>query len=1317
MSSLITPARVTGPRTLILHEPHDGELAAILKVRLSAESAGFDPGGDVVDGRIVAILPSSPGPSVDDRRRLERMVDRLRTVGSRSRSAGVLVIVQFGGGRFGSSADVDPESCGAAGFARSIHLERPRQRVRVVDLDRSITADDAALRIAEALNGESKFEAIGFDAENRRIVARANVRPIAQAPDDSTTTSWTSEDVILITGGARGITAECALALGRTTGARLVLVGSSPAPREGEAGDLAATLARFREAGVSYRYETCDVTDAPAVAALVDRVRSSIGPITGVVHAAGVNRPRRVEQVDHDEAMAQAAVKLIGLANLERALEDSPPRRLVAFTSIIGVTGMPGNSWYGFANEQLDLAVRRYSARRPATSTLSIAFSVWGETGMGARLGSVEQLGRLGIGAIPTAEGVRRFLSLFLGDAVGQVVVTGRLGGLDTWPTDPASLTDPGRFRFLERVVRRTPGVELIARARLSIDRDSYVRDHIYNGSYLFPTVFGLEAMAQAAATVLGDPRPKVARIEDVTLERPIVVDPSQGTEIEIRAEAAEPGLDGNTAVRVEIRTESTGFAIDHFAATIVIGRQSVEPPAVAVPDGSPLAIDPMTDLYGGLLFQGASFQRMGPIHELDSDHAIFESTVAVDKESSRTAFPIDGDRSILLGDPFFRDVLLQAGQLTIPRELCLPVGIERIERFEPSVNSDRRRFVFAPSKVRQGNEYLAEIFATDAHGRMTERLTGYRLRILEDRPDNPSAEDLANPGPRDERIVHEALERGLAAVGRSASSPCLDSLPGLHRSPSDERHRRESSLIARSIGDRFSGQREVARDQNGRPRIQIDGSPSNVGISLSHDDRNAICLVGEGPQGCDLEPIRGRSADDWRTILGDDRWPLLETLVRDGDSIDLAGARAWSAIESLRKATESPVIHLEPEARSDRAVLFRASNLPGSPSVITVPVRLTFGPERMIAITTSTERMVQELPMDTPSVTGIDPETHRVRVADDGPQGQPVQELRFSASFRDASGISRRIPAPRYLEWMGKMRELVTSRNVPGLVDRIASGRWGLVTNWADVRIVGEATANDVIQMRFWTDAPRGSEVEYTCDFARVLSDGRMERLAIGTQKATWVRLVGHGLVRPEPLPDDLADFVAKMGPRPGFEGPGRPSLPEPMAGLNVGPVIHRSASGPPRGRPLSSETFQTTLEEANLVGNVYFANYFAWQNRVRDLFLHRADPGIHRGIGERGECVTLHSRVDYLREAMPFDRIQVDLRISTLTRSGATLAFENYRIGSDGSRQKLSIGTQDVAWVRRSAAGVPNAEPWPDAVRRALAPNPVASRIVLAQ
>ena len=56
------------------------------------------------------------------------------------------------------------------------------------------------------------------------------------------------------------------------------------------------------------------------------QIAQEVGPVTGVIHGAGVNKPRRIEQVDETEALRKIGPKLVGLLNLCDALENAPPK-------------------------------------------------------------------------------------------------------------------------------------------------------------------------------------------------------------------------------------------------------------------------------------------------------------------------------------------------------------------------------------------------------------------------------------------------------------------------------------------------------------------------------------------------------------------------------------------------------------------------------------------------------------------------------------------------------------------------------------------------------------------------------------------------------------------------------------------------------------------------------------------------------------------------------------------------------------------------------------------------------------------------------
>jgi len=268
------------------------------------------------------------------------------------------------------------------------------------------------------------------------------------------------------------------------------------------------------------------------------------------------------------------------------------------------------------------------------------------------------------------------------------------------------------------------------------------------------------------------------------------------------------------------------------------------------------------------------------------------------------------------------------------------------------------------------------------------------------------------------------------------------------------------------------------------------------------------------------------------------------------------------------------------------------------------------------------------------------------------------------------------------------------------------------MVTNAVSLRVFGEATAYDRVQARAWLGCVEGSSFTTYIEFCKVLADASLARLAIAEVRATWVQLVSYGVPSPMPFPPYLsaylAEFVAQQPQNLDLKHPETlplPTLPADLAGLEVGlPMGSKLPKQSRYGRLLRSEVFQTTLEESNLVGNVYYGNYFIWQGRILDLFLYAVAPEYLRTSNPQGEMVCIYSSMDYLREAMPFDQIRTLLYVQSITECGAVFNFEFLRELPEGSSEKLHIGQQEVLWVHRRLNGKPIAAPWPQQVTQAL-------------
>jgi enediyne polyketide synthase len=805
---------------------------------------------------------------------------------------------------------------GGGAFARTLHLELPAVATAVVDLPSDMDPREAAgLAAAEAAAVRGYAEA-RYSGGGRRSVPV--LVPLPLPPGAPATVPLGPADVLLVSGGGKGIGAECALALARASGARLAILGRADPAADGE---LAANLARMAAAGAPALYARVDVAEAAQVAAAVARVTAALGPVTALLHAAGANRPRPLSELDRAGFLATLAPKVSGARNLLAALDPAPLRLAVGFGSIIARAGLPGEADYAVGNDWLGALFARHGAAHPACRCLVVEWSVWAGAGMGERLGTLAALERAGIAAIPLDDGVRALAALLARPpAVPAVVVSGRFGAPPTLALAPASGT-PAELplrRFLERPRVHYPGVELVADSLLSADTDPYLKDHVFRGEPLFPAVLGLEAMAQAAMALAGAASPPV--FEAVELRRPIAISPGAATTLRVAALAREDG-----AVEVALRDAATGFAADCFRA---VCRFDLPPPetgldagaaaedALAIDpaaDGS-LGIDPRVDLYGGILFQGGRFRRLQEYRSLSATACRAE--ISADGATAWFGAYLPGE--LVLGDPGARDAAIHGIQACIPHAHLLPVGAERIVAGRLPARGSLA--LAARERRRDGQEFVYDLTIRDASGHLVERWEGLRLRAI-DRTPAPGAWPAPLLAPYLERRLEELLPGAglrvvLAAGGAATATGRPDSGPAVARLLAGTRP-------AAPLRHRPDGRPEVA----GGPRLSIAHAG---GLVLAVAGLDAAAAVG-----CDLEPVAARPAEDWRGLLGDERWALARLLTREGgEAEDAAATRVWAAAEALVKAGAARGASLTFDAAADggwlllRAGRFRAATL-----------------------------------------------------------------------------------------------------------------------------------------------------------------------------------------------------------------------------------------------------------------------------------------------------------------------------------------------------------------------------------------------------
>ena len=371
--------------------------------------------------------PEGEAPEQRTRREVKSLYLLARGLEADIRAAGkagaaVLLSVTAMGGRMGFGGELPNDFFaghgGVAGFTKCLGYEWPEATVRVVDVDGGTPAPRLAeVLLAELGDPDGPFE-VGRGGD-RRVTWEIEPGPLAK---DTPAVEIGPDSTIVITGGARGITAKIAAEFARRYEPRLVLVGSSPLPAE-EAADTAGlttvaelkaalmkrvppdtkpaaveaayrrllkdreirgNLEAIRAAGGTVDYRCIDVRDPAAFGALLDELNAA-GGIAGVVHAAGVIDDKLLRDKTPESFDRVFGTKVDSAFTLARKLDPARLKFLAVYASITSRFGNRGQSDYAAANEVLSKLACDLDRKWPGR-VVSIAWGPWSEVGMVADL-------------------------------------------------------------------------------------------------------------------------------------------------------------------------------------------------------------------------------------------------------------------------------------------------------------------------------------------------------------------------------------------------------------------------------------------------------------------------------------------------------------------------------------------------------------------------------------------------------------------------------------------------------------------------------------------------------------------------------------------------------------------------------------------------------------------------------------------------------------------------------------------------------------------------------------------------------------------
>jgi 3-hydroxybutyryl-CoA dehydrogenase len=386
--------------------------------------------------------------------------------------AAVVGVTSLGGDVGASGRIATPTGGAITGLLKAVFMESRAggaggPAVRIVDGPAGDRIDAVADRVlaemtdalaSSTLSPEEGFARVevGYRRDERYAI-RLVPRPTpAEGPRISPGGQW------LVTGGARGITAEVARRLAVRFGLRLVLLGTTPPGDEpwerldaralealkrdvmigarasgrkpNEAWDVIArvievrrNLAALQACGIEASYHVCRIDDPEALRDTLSAVRASAGPFRGVIHGAGFEHTGRFDRKTPAEVHRTLGGKVNGLVGLVDVLRHDPLEAFVAFGSLTGRCGGVGQTDYALANDLLAKLVTHYRSGPGGTAAATIHWPGWADVGMAARPASRRALEGGGQRLMSIDEGCRHAIAeIVAGLPAAEVVIVDR---------------------------------------------------------------------------------------------------------------------------------------------------------------------------------------------------------------------------------------------------------------------------------------------------------------------------------------------------------------------------------------------------------------------------------------------------------------------------------------------------------------------------------------------------------------------------------------------------------------------------------------------------------------------------------------------------------------------------------------------------------------------------------------------------------------------------------------------------------------------------------------------------------------------------
>ena len=561
--------------------------------------------------------------------------------------------------------------------------------------------------------------------------------------------SLTAEGVWLVSGGAKGVTAQCVIRLARQYRAKFILLGRSelsgaepdwasgvideaelkrrimvklsaqgekatPAKIQKEFSLLQSrrtienTLSAITEAGGQAVYCNTDITDRTELAKQLESVTRHTGAITAILHGAGNLADKLIEQKTERDFEIVYSAKVDGLANLLASVPADQLDTLVLFSSAAGFYGNPGQSDYAMANEILNKTAHIMQRIHPKCHVISLNWGPWDGGMVTPALRAMFAERQIDI--IPVNSGAQMLVDeLERRNSPAVQVLIGSAMNVPTHEIEPMS-------PLITQRIQRT----------LSLSANPFLQDHIIGGQPVLPTVCALEWMGNTAEQLY--PGYTFFRAENYRVLKGIVFDdslaPVYTVEVKEMDKKEQLVLDVLISSQTPQGKPRYHYSVRLYLRTQVLTRQVERYDHV---DLSTTNVLPGAVLYtNGTLFHGPSFQGVRRVLNFTKEHLTLECEMPYVNEVDQGQFAVQSF------NPFLADVQFQS--MVIWARLVygagsLPLRAQAGEHYRIPAPGELF-YVSLEVCSHLESSLIADIIAHDASGEIYCRVSGAEVTI-----------------------------------------------------------------------------------------------------------------------------------------------------------------------------------------------------------------------------------------------------------------------------------------------------------------------------------------------------------------------------------------------------------------------------------------------------------------------------------------------------------------------------------------------------------------------------------------------------------